>query len=130
MQLDSPAALSIIILKHKHYMTCSVLQKFFLEEQANKYILYTEGHKKQIVISRPFIGNTQLMKKKGMYLLPINLSLENNLPTFQLNAPVVIRVKVMMTGAFSQNVGKLSSEFKLVTDNFALHLCRSQLRSH
>ena len=97
-------------------MTCSVLQRFFLEEQANKYILYTEGHKKQIVISRPFIGNTQLMKKKGIYLLPINLSLENNLPTFQLNAPVVIRVKVMTSGAFSQNVGKLSSELK-ITDN-------------
>ena len=36
-------------------------------------------------------------------------SLENNLPTFRPNAPVVIRV--------SQNVGKLFSELKLVTDN-------------
>ena len=36
-------------------------------------------------------------------------SLENNLPTFRPNAPVVIRV--------SRNVGKLFSELKLVTDN-------------
>ena len=28
------------------------------------------------------------------YLLPTSYSSENNLPTFQLNAPVVIRVKV------------------------------------
>ena len=45
------------------------------------------------------------------------MSLENNLPTFQQNAPVVIRAKVMTTGAFSPNVGKLFSELKLVTDN-------------
>ena len=36
---------------------------------------------------------------------------------FQLNAPVVFRAKVMMTGAFSRNVCKLFSELKLVTDN-------------
>ena len=42
-----------------------------------------------------------------------NLSSENNLPTFRLNAPVVVRVK----GAFSRNIGKLFSELKLVTDN-------------
>ena len=42
-----------------------------------------------------------------------NLSSENNLPTFWLNAPVVIRAK----GAFSQNVSKLFSKLKLVTDN-------------
>ena len=37
---------------------------------------------------------------------------------FQLNAPVVFRAKVMMmTGAFSQNVCKLFSDLKLVTDN-------------
>ena len=35
-----------------------------------------------------------------------------------------------MTGAFSQNVGKLFSELKLVTDNLSLYLCSSQLRSH
>ena len=45
-----------------------------------------------------------------------DLSSENNLPTFQLNAPVVIRAEVT-TGAFSQNVGKLFSELKSVTDN-------------
>ena len=47
----------------------------------------------------------------------INFSSENNLPTFRLNAPVVIRVKELRTGAFSQNVSKLFSELKLVTDN-------------
>ena len=57
-----------------------------------------------------------------------NLSSENNLLTFQLNPPVVIRAKV--TGAFSGNVGKLFSELKLVTDNLSLYLCSSQLRSH
>ena len=57
-------------------------------------------------------------------------SSEKNLPTFRLNAPVVIRVKVMTTGAFSRNVGKFFSELKLVTDNLSLHSCRSQLRSH
>ena len=36
----------------------------------------------------------------------------------------------MMTGAFSQNVGKLFSELKLVTDNLFLYWCSSQLRSH
>ena len=48
-----------------------------------------------------------------------NLSSENNLPTFRLNAPVVIRAKgwLMMTAAFSRNVWKLFSELKLVTDN-------------
>ena len=45
-----------------------------------------------------------------------NLSSENNLPTFQLNTPVVIRAKVT-TGAFSRNVGKLFSKLKLVPDN-------------
>ena len=49
-----------------------------------------------------------------------NLSSENNLPTFRLNAPVMIRAKVM-TGAFSQNVGKLFSELKLVTDNLFIY---------
>ena len=44
------------------------------------------------------------------------LSSENNLPVFQLNATVVIRAKVMTTGAFSQNVGKLYFVLKLVTD--------------
>ena len=39
-----------------------------------------------------------------------NLSLENNLLTFQLNAPVVISAKVI-------NIGKLFSKLKLVTDN-------------
>ena len=39
-----------------------------------------------------------------------NLSLENNLLTFQLNAPVVISVKVI-------SVSKLFSKLKLVTDN-------------
>ena len=55
-----------------------------------------------------------------------NLSSENNLPMFWLNAPVVIRAigkivmrlrALMTTGAFSWNVGKLFSELKLVTDN-------------
>ena len=36
---------------------------------------------------------------------------------FQLNAPVVITFTLMMTGTFSQNVGKLFSKLKLVTDN-------------
>ena len=41
-----------------------------------------------------------------------NLSSENNLPMFRLNAPVVIRVKV----------GKVFSELKLVTDNLRNNL--------
>ena len=47
------------------------------------------------------------------------LSLENNMPMFWVNAPVVTMVKVM-TGAFSQNVGKVISEVKWVTDNFSI----------
>ena len=43
--------------------------------------------------------------------------LENILPMFWLNAPVVIRSKVITTGAFSRNIGKLFSELKLATDN-------------
>ena len=43
-----------------------------------------------------------------------NLSLENNLLIFRLNVPVTIRVKVMMTGAFSQNISKLFFKLKLV----------------
>ena len=49
------------------------------------------------------------------WLSVANLSLENNLPMFLLNASVVT---LMMTGAFSRNVGKLFSELKLVRDNF------------
>ena len=45
------------------------------------------------------------------------------MPTFQLNAPVIIRATftftLMTTGAF--NVGKLFSELKLVTDNFSIY---------
>ena len=37
-----------------------------------------------------------------------SFSLENNL---------MFRLTLMMTGAFSRNVGKLFSELKLVTDN-------------
>ena len=44
-----------------------------------------------------------------------NFSLENNLPMFQLNAPVVIAL--MTTGAFSQIVGKLFSVLTFVPDN-------------
>jgi len=49
------------------------------------------------------------------------LSLENNLPTFRLNAPVtsVLLPKVMTTGAFSRNVGKLFSELKMIADNLS-----------
>ena len=52
-----------------------------------------------------------------------NLSSENNLPTFRLNASVVIKVKVstFIAGAFSQNVGKLFSKLKLVTDNLSIY---------
>ena len=45
-----------------------------------------------------------------------NLSSENNLLTFSLNAPVVT-FALMTTGAFSRNVSKLLSELKLVPDN-------------
>ena len=53
-----------------------------------------------------------------------NLSLDDNLLMFQLNAPVIIRASfiyagsLMTTGTFSRNIGKLFSELKLVTDNF------------
>ena len=50
-------------------------------------------------------------------LLQANLSLNNNLPTFRLNAPVVITFAMMTTEALSWNVGKLFSKLKLVTDN-------------
>ena len=59
-----------------------------------------------------------------------NLSLENNLLTFRLNAPVVIRAKLkevqtnvaIYTHALPKvHVGKLFSELKLVTDNFFIH---------
>ena len=49
-------------------------------------------------------------------VISYQLELGNNLPTFPLNAPVVIRalslikilpMALMMTGAFSQNIGKL-----------------------
>ena len=48
-----------------------------------------------------------------------NLSSENNLPMFRLNAAVVTRASfaLMMTGAFSRNASKLFSDLKLVTDN-------------
>ena len=95
-----------------------------------------------------FWDSENQMKRK---LSVTNLSSENNLPTFWLNAPVIIRAKVhhssrnhflpdnlrtsltlalMTTGAFNRNVGKLFSELKLVTDNLSLYLCSSQLRSH
>ena len=54
--------------------------------------------------------------KCNLSLYPGLLSTRKLLPSFTL----------MTTGAFSQNVGKLFSELKLVTDI----LCRSQLRSH
>ena len=46
-----------------------------------------------------------------------NLSSENNLPTFRLNASVILTFALMTTEAFSRNVGKLFSELKLVPDN-------------
>ena len=66
-----------------------------------------------------------------------NLSSENNLLRFQLNAPVIIRAKVHTddnwsiqlkcwqvlpddTEAFSQNIYKLFSELKLVRDYLSL----------
>ena len=52
----------------------------------------------------------------------INLIMENNLPIYRQNAPVIIRVK-----AFSQKIGKLFSELKLVTDNLPLQLHISRL---
>ena len=45
-------------------------------------------------------------------LTVINLSWENNLPTFRLNAPVVIRVKLL-----EHSVEISFSELKLVTNN-------------
>ena len=52
-----------------------------------------------------------------------NLSSEINLPIFRLNVPVVVRVTkkeaLMTTRAFSQNVGKLFSDLKLLPDNLA-----------
>ena len=49
------------------------------------------------------------------------LELGNNLPMFRLNVPFVIRAwwQLVMTGAFSQNVGKLFSELKLLTITFS-----------
>ena len=44
-------------------------------------------------------------EEKG-YLLP-TLAWKITLPMFQLNAPVVITFALMMTGAFSRNVGKV-----------------------
>ena len=49
-----------------------------------------------------------------------NFSSENDLPTFRLNAPVVIRAKLVTTGAFSPTVSKLFFELKLVTDNLLI----------
>jgi len=52
------------------------------------------------------------MKKKG-YLLP-TLARKITLPTFRLNAPVIIRAKVEHSVEMS---AKLFSELELVTDN-------------
>ena len=57
-----------------------------------------------------------LLHKWRERLSGTNLSSENNLPMFWLNAPVAL----MTTGAFSQNVSKLFSELKLVADNLPL----------
>ena len=46
-----------------------------------------------------------------------NLSSENNLPMFQLNAPVFLFINPFTLMIFSRNIGKLFSELKLVTDN-------------
>ena len=50
-----------------------------------------------------------------------NLRSENNLLTFQLNAPVIIRMKVkhsvwsrLQTEAFSRNVGKLADDLLFI----------------
>ena len=48
-----------------------------------------------------------------------NLSLENNMPAIQLNAPLVT-FALMVTGVFSRNGSKLFSKLKLVTDNLPL----------
>ena len=72
-------------------------------------------------ICKDKITNCMHIWREG-YLLPTWVR-KNNLPTFWLNAPVVIRTFTLMTtGAFSQNVGKLFSELKLVTDNL-LFIC-------
>ena len=51
-----------------------------------------------------------------------NLSSENNLATFRLNATFAL----MITGAFSQNIGKLFSELKLVPDNLLYTMVMTQ----
>ena len=73
---------------------------------------------------RPHWLLSWLLHKWRERLSVTNLSSENNLPMFWLNAPVVIRLKGwwLMTGAFSWNIGKLFSELKLVTDNLSLYL--------
>ena len=62
-----------------------------------------------------------------------SLSVNNlrTLLTFWLNAPVVIRVKVIFTLEQSvETLAKCISELKLVTDNLPLHLCRRQQRKN
>ena len=60
-----------------------------------------------------------------------NLSSEKNLPTFPLNASVIIMSSslftLMTTEPFSQNIGKLFSELKLVTDDLPLYLHKQHI---
>ena len=74
--------------------------------------------------SNRFCTQRQFISKDMQRRLSVtNYSSENNLSMFRLNAPVIIRVEVviifglMMTGAFSRNVDKLFFKLKLVIDN-------------
>ena len=72
------------------------------------YLYYTENNKYLQCTFSGFSVDFCIDQEKV-----INLSSENNLPTFRLNAPVILTT----TGVFSQIIGKLFSELKLVTDN-------------
>ena len=70
------------------------------------------------------------MQAKRRGRLPVtNLSSENNLPTFRLNAPVIIFCPDDNWSIQAKH-WQVIFEHRLVTHNFPLRLCRTQLRSH
>ena len=79
-------------------------------------VQYSDQYK-QLLNSR--LSSTNLSSENNLPTLWLNspvVTWEDNLPMFWLNAPVIIRALMTME-AFSQNVGKLFSELKLVPYN-------------
>ena len=90
----------------------------------------TWGKKTVLQVMMMWSGNKAILDYKQIKVICYQLELWKQLADISTECSSRHRSKSQTTGAVSQNVGKLFSKLKLVTDDLPLHLCRSQLRSY